>query len=340
MTATKILLRLFLLFCVVFLVASGGVVAQEEQETVSVSTPEDLDAVRDDLDGDYALAGDIDMSREGRFDPVGSRNGESFTGSFDGNGHVITGLTVMNPGGEGVGLFGAVGEDGVVTDLGLEGIEVEGGDSVGGIVGFNEGNVTRSYVEGTVSGRDDYVGGVVGWNRGGLVSRSYSKAEVSGSLQVGGVVGRNDGGGTVEQIYAADGVSATAVAGGLVGMLGSENQIAGRETVLRGSYWDTEATGQSEAYGNMRMGDGDVTVENVEGLTTSEMQGDDARSNMSAFDFGGTWDTTDEYPALSWQTGVLPGDGTPLPGFGVFAGVFALLVALLLRAEPSRTDNS
>lgn len=262
-------------------------------------------------------------------------------GSFEGNGHVITGLTVVNPGGDGVGLFGAVGRDGVVTNLGLEDVEIEGGDSVGGIAGFNQGNVTRSYVEGGVSGEDSYVGGIVGWNNGGLVTETYSTARVNGRAQVGGVVGRNAGGGTVSSSYAAGDVSATAQAGGLVGMLGSENQLAGRESVLRDSYWDMDATGQNDEVGNMRAGEGEFTIENVEGLTTSEIQGEDAGERMTAFDFAGTWEATEDYPVLSWQASIIPSEDTPLPGFGFFAGTSALFVAVLLRVETRRrTDNS
>jgi hypothetical protein len=54
------------------------------------------------------------------------------------------------------------------------------------------------------------------------------------------------------------------------------------------SYWDTEATGQSSSAGN-----------GATGLTTSEMQGSSASTNMGGFDFTNTWNTVpSEYPVL------------------------------------------
>ncbi|MDZ7687363.1 MAG: hypothetical protein U5J64_01345 [Halobacteriales archaeon] len=340
------LLLLILLLTVVSVTATGTVTAQEDQQTVTVSNADDLDDVRDDLDGDYVLANDIDMSDVGNFDPIGSRDGASFTGSFEGGGNVISDLTVVEPNGDGVGLFGAVGDGGTVNSVGLEDVDVEGDKNVGGIVGFNRGNVTRSYVTGTVSGESDNVGGVVGWNRGGLVSKSYSKARVNGNVQVGGIVGvsnsaaGSDGDAVVEFSYAVGRVSATARDGGLVGMLGDRDQLSGTESVLRDSYWDTGATGQNDEYGNKRSGDGESTAENVEGLSTDEMQGDAAEDNMTAFDFVSTWATQeDDYPVLSWQTSVLSADNVPLPGFGFFAAVVSLFAVLVHRTTNRASDR-
>lgn len=56
-----------------------------------------------------------------------------------------------------------------------------------------------------------------------------------------------------------------------------------------GSYWDTESTDQ------------DTTAGGGEGLTTDEMQGSEAQTNMDALDFDDTWQTVvdpDDYPEL------------------------------------------
>jgi hypothetical protein len=56
-----------------------------------------------------------------------------------------------------------------------------------------------------------------------------------------------------------------------------------------GNYWDTESTGQSSGCG----GAGST------GLTTSEMQGETAESNMSSLDFNTVWTTVEgDYPQL------------------------------------------
>lgn len=92
-----------------------------------VSTPDQLNAVRQGLDQHYRLANDIDLSAWGNWLPIGgealNRYGEAapFTGSFDGAGHVISGMTITgkrsdyqgeerDPGKEACyfGLFGCV----------------------------------------------------------------------------------------------------------------------------------------------------------------------------------------------------------------------------------------
>ncbi|MDE6590261.1 MAG: hypothetical protein K2K53_07995, partial [Oscillospiraceae bacterium] len=65
-----------------------------------VSTPDQLNAIRQGLDKHYKLANDIDLSTWGNWLPIGdevlNRYGEAtpFTGSFDGAGHVISGMTI------------------------------------------------------------------------------------------------------------------------------------------------------------------------------------------------------------------------------------------------------
>ena len=71
----------------------------ERQETVpegwvGIYTVEDLDSIRNDLDGQYILMNDLTFADgDAPFTPIGSRQ-EPFTGQFDGNGHVIRGLTI------------------------------------------------------------------------------------------------------------------------------------------------------------------------------------------------------------------------------------------------------
>ncbi len=73
--------------------------------------------------------------------------------------------------------------------------KVTGSDYVGGLVGQNKyGSITSSYAEGEVDGRSgDDVGGLVGHNDYGTISNSHSKGNVTGDDDVGGLVGHNDG---------------------------------------------------------------------------------------------------------------------------------------------------
>jgi len=160
------------------------------------------------------------------FLPVGTDANNNFTGSFDGRGHKIYNLYINHPyinrpTTDNVGLFGCVGEGGVVKNVGLENENVNSYWAVGGLVGWEIGTVSNSYATGSVSSsiENHYysgdVGGLVGHNEG-TVSNSYSTGSVSGDNEVGGLVGRNVG--TVSNCYSTGSVSGSGHSvGGLVG---------------------------------------------------------------------------------------------------------------------------
>jgi hypothetical protein len=139
-----------------------------------------------------------------------------FTGVFDGDGHTISHLRIG--GGEYLGLFGELGFEAVVSDLGVVDVNISGsGANVGGLAGYNvSGSVTDCYSTGVVHGRLS-VGGLVGYNDRAEVARCYSTGTVSGAeWYVGGLMGYN-GNGTVTQCYSTGTVSGYSSVGGLVG---------------------------------------------------------------------------------------------------------------------------
>ena len=110
------------------------------------------------------LTADIDLAGESWM-PI-----SDFAGSFDGAGHVLSGLNVS--GGQYAGLFGTINE-GSVHQLGVQGsVSAEGaqnnGAYAGGIVGYSpSGNIDKCWFNGTVSAScsengSAYVGGIVG----------------------------------------------------------------------------------------------------------------------------------------------------------------------------------
>ena len=136
------------------------------------------------LDADIDLSG-VTFNRA----LIGYDNGNRFTGFFDGDGHVVSNLTIK--GGGSLGLFGFIGEGGYVSNLGVSDINIDGiGGCIGGLVAYNDdGHVTNCYSTGFVKGRN-YVGGLVGCNNYGNVTSCYSDASVDGnSDRVGGLVG-------------------------------------------------------------------------------------------------------------------------------------------------------
>ncbi len=142
-----------------------------------------------------------------------------FAATFNGNGHAVSNLyiTRTNVGTvDGFGLFGTVGESGVVRETGLLGASVTGGDFVGLLAGANRGTVSHSYSTGSVSGYG-CIGGLVGSNDFGLISSSYAAGIVSGGFKyLGGLAGCNNGG-TIIASYATGNVFGDTHVGGLVG---------------------------------------------------------------------------------------------------------------------------
>ncbi len=193
---------------------------------------------------------------------------------------------------------------------------VDGNDDTGGLTGINSGTIFRSYSTGAVEGNSE-VGGLVGSNvSGGLVDESFSSSSVSAIDRVGGLVGSNGTGAPViRNSYARGSVTSTEEnSGGLVGNLGVSAMIefsystgsvdgiiaAGgfvgtKNGTIAGSYWDTESSGNDNATGT------DAETEGVTGLTTEQMQGEDATEIMTAFNWETIWITTDTYPILFWQ---------------------------------------
>lgn len=232
------------------------------------------------LAGNYLLGTNIDASATGQwhggqgFIPIGNA-GSGFDGTFDGLGHIITGLSINRPSASDVGLFGALGSNGVVRDIGLVSAHIIGKNKVGALVGYlRVGKVSNAYATGGVSAAgiagglvgDSYIGnisnayasvevsgsnagGLVGYNHLGSVSNAYATGAVQASYRAGGLVGSNFGG-QVSKAYASGAVTAsntaTTTGGPVLGGVVGANAYDGTVT---NSYWDISTTGQSLAIG-------------------------------------------------------------------------------------------
>jgi len=128
---------------------SGGSIAEED--AVEIEDWHDLDAVRDDLDGDYILMNDLDEDTDGYdelvdtedgWEPIGYDDNE-FTGTFDGDEHEIRDLYIDHPNTNYIGLFGYI-DDGEVRNIGVVNADVSGYWYVGGVVGVNSGTVENT----------------------------------------------------------------------------------------------------------------------------------------------------------------------------------------------------
>ncbi|MBI1205279.1 MAG: hypothetical protein GC182_22475, partial [Rhodopseudomonas sp.] len=198
--------------------------------STTITNAHQLQLMGMDLTASYTLANNIDASATAGsdasgmwttvgFSPVGNENG-TFKGTFDGQGHTITGLTINRPSTTYVALFGQT-ENATVKNVGLVGGSVIGQDEVGGLVGFAHGatTISNAYNTGTVQA-GSYAGGLVGIiEQTGSISNSYATGSVTASGgTVGGLVGDNAG--TITESYATGNVVSTSgtMIGGLVGL--------------------------------------------------------------------------------------------------------------------------
>jgi len=175
------------------------------------------------------LTTDLDLSVYENWTPIGTSS-NAFTGTFNGNHHIISNLTVNAPEQDNIGLFGVV--QGSVSNLNLANVSIIGRENVGGVTGDIAVISDCSVTGGTVSG-NYRVGGVAGRVSGSMTS-CYATCNVIGlgsSQNVGGLAGSVNG--SVTNCFATGKVSSAPVSGfgylvgvgGVAGSVGSGGTI-------------------------------------------------------------------------------------------------------------------
>ena len=161
-------------------------------------------------DINITLDKNIDLTGKG-WTPIGTDYDNSYTGTFDGGGHTITGLTVTTND-KYAGLFGYLGNfnNGAATvkNVVMEGIQITCNHRLGyagGVAGYSWGTIENCSVSGSISGTVS-VGGVVGVQRDHPITGCSSSATVKGTLNVGGVAGQTIFGATLTACYATGNV--------------------------------------------------------------------------------------------------------------------------------------
>ena len=118
----------------------------------------------------------------------------TFSGTFNGNHHIISGLSLVDDGSV-TGFFRYIQADGVVHDLTVRGRSMPTGSrtTVGGLVGSNAGTLINCRFEGVASGAS-VVGGIAGTNlSSGTINNCTTTGSVYGAHFIGGIVGDNHG---------------------------------------------------------------------------------------------------------------------------------------------------
>ena len=165
-------------------------------------------------------------SNENNYTPIGgyyNNEAKFFEGSFDGDGHTITGVNINSSSGD-IGLFGGIRNGAVVKNLTLSNASITSINTTGGIVGNNVGGtITNCHVTSDVtisaSAPDSYIGGIVGNNgSGGTVSNCSSAATITAPKYVGGIAGYNESNGTLSNnVVVGATISATSNYGAIAG---------------------------------------------------------------------------------------------------------------------------
>jgi hypothetical protein len=229
----------------------------------------------------FILTADVNLAGV-TLTPVGNES-TKFGGVFDGNHNIISNVVINQPSSNKVGLFGWVGNSGQIRNLGVENVNMTGSICVGGLVGYNDGDVNNCYSMGLVSGSSD-VGGLVGYNDYSM-SNCYSTGAVTGgdnSWYLGGLVGYNDY--SMSNCYSTGSVSGGSgsdYVGGLVGY---------NDGTISNCYFLVTSG----------MDNGNGTP-----LTDEQMK---QQSSFVSWDFNAVWHIceTTNYPKLKWQ--IVPGD--------------------------------
>ncbi len=292
-----------------------------------------LQCMNQTLDGNYTLGQNIDASYTENwnsgsgFDPVAEDFDVYFEGLLDGNGYAINELHIDRPSEEYVGLFGFT-RGSNITNLQLSNVNITGGNYTGALSGTNaafevsKAWISRLAVTGEVNGGNQ-VGGIVGYQiySPTTISESFVNANVSGGSSVGGLIGSNAQNALVNNSYSISYVKATGgggnydAASGLVGL--QENGITRNSfsssdvesvTWVGQVLFDPDKEPEDTYWNGDKIYDSDADAYSNRGtnLTEAEMKGNSAQTAMSGLDFTDTWETVEASDSDA------SGDGYPI----------------------------
>jgi len=223
-----------------------------------ICTPQQMNAIGadpNDWDKHFKLMADLDLSQytgtefnmigrgANRRERSGETNQVAFSGSFDGDGHVVSNFTRSSSDTSPIGLFGCIDDpNSEIRNLHLVDPNVSGAGNVGGLVGWVlAGTISNCSVTGGMVAGGSTVGGLVG-SSDGLIVDCRAAVQVTGQEYVGGLVGIGDG--TVTGSDAVGNVVGTYAVGGLVGCNTESGTARRGRTTPASNLSDCFATGQ------------------------------------------------------------------------------------------------
>lgn len=311
-----------------------------------ITTPEELNQFRLDASTGltnnkyYKLGNDIDLSTfdtdsdasNGNWVPIGGTN--FFKGVLDGDDHSINNLKINTPSVSGVAFINQIDVTGSVKNIKFNNADITGSYYVGIVAGINNGNIMNTNVQGKVAGTATfgYIGGVVGQNKG-IIANINADVEVANAYKYSGIItGGNWSKGAIINVFANGSVTSSyGYSGGITGEnTGAINNVISVAKVnsttysgaitggdigyITNSYWNKETSGQNNYYPSESI---TGQLSGIYGLTTSEIQGENAKTNMGLLNFDNTWTTTEDgYPIVTGKYSLTKDTGWELYSSG------------------------
>ena len=314
------------------------------------------------------VSGSDATSQKYKWTPLGT-DSSKYTGTFDGNGHTISGLYI-NSTAANTGMFGRIGSSAVVKNLTLadsvirstknytgaitgyiddaasvtnchtkNSVQVSAAVYTGGITGYQDdtSTLTRCSNAAEVTGANN-VGGISGYNwskSSASLTDSYNRGSVSGSNLVGGICAQIYIGGTVSDVYnlgtvQATGTAGTPTAGGITGVF--------RWGTIKSAYnaGIVKATAKGGVAGRLEASSSSRTVQNV--FYSDEYEAVGNLNGCTIQNGTATAKTSDELKALTSED---LGDGFAADTNGINSGypVLAWQNGTVKSDDPEKDDN-
>lgn len=172
--------------------------------------------------------------------PIGTSDDDAYTGTFDGKGYTISGLYFNNPTSYYVGLFGCIGANGKISNVGVLDSYFQFSARGGGVCGKNNNGELHNCSNSStvICNMQDGTGGVCGFNSKGTVRDCKNTGSVRGKATLGGVCGVNSYG-TITNCFNEGTVCVTVTSGNVGGVCG--NNYSG---TIKCSYNTASVSGQ------------------------------------------------------------------------------------------------
>ncbi len=231
------------------------------QDVIEISTVEQLKEFRDAVNGGNGYAGktvkltaDLDLSSEANWKPIGNLvayPGQSFNGTFDGDNHVISNLTVNDntPNYAVAALFGSV-VNGTIKNLTVKNVDIQSTHYAAGIVAYTSNTPTIEnckVIGGTIKSTPEIING------------SYDNGD-----KVGGIMGYATAGSTINNCW-VEGVTISAYRdfGGIVGFsAGNVTNNTVKDVTLQQDLTNGYKTPTPTTIGDIIGRDGGATLSN------------------------------------------------------------------------------